>query len=209
MVLGLESTRLNLFGEFAYRFEFRMLQGCPGLGRLWLSISTIDGDDGTHQRIISSADLFAPRIDNNNDDDNEYLPLQEQHQQQERIVARSFFSLCLSGRWIMDDAFLQEFLPGMLPNLSHLSEIQFDKNSFTAAGLFKVVNESMPAMVPRGVRNYDPSPEEAAALGPDLVADEDDDGYLQNPGIDPVEGTVHVQYCLVDYIRVFKLDRST
>ncbi|KAF9121048.1 hypothetical protein BGX30_002819 [Mortierella sp. GBA39] len=79
----------------------------------------------------------------------------------------------------------------------------------SSAGLFKVVKESMPAMALLGVRNYDPSPEEAAALELDLVDDKNDYGYLQNPGTDPVKRTVHVQCCLADYTRDFKLDRST
>lgn len=49
----------------------------------------------------------------------------------------------------------------------------------------------MPAMVILSVRDYNPSPEEAAALGLDLVADEDDDGYLENPDHD--EGMVLVR----------------
>ncbi|KAK3826646.1 MAG: hypothetical protein JOS17DRAFT_832809, partial [Linnemannia elongata] len=199
-------NRLHLFGEFAYRFEFRMLQGCPGLGNLWLDISTVGDDYGTHQRLLSSAELFASRIDLNNDGDEEYLPLREQHQQQERIVARSVYYLCLLGRWIMDDAFLQEFLPGMFPNLS---ELQVDKNSsFTAAGLFKVVKESMPAMDVLTVGEYDPSPEEADALGLDRVPDKDDDGNLRTYGIFHVEGKVHVRCRFEDFVRDFKLDRS-
>lgn len=183
-----------------------MLQRCPGLVSLFLDISTVDDDGGTHQRVLSSADLFVRRIDNNNDLGDEYLPLQEQHQ--ERIVARSVHGLFLSGRWIMDDAFLQEFLLGMLPNLSHLTEIQFVKNSFTAAGLFKVVKESMPAMALLVLREYDPSPEEAASLGLDRVADEDEDGYGRNPDIDYVDGWARVQCRLVDNARDFKLNRS-
>ncbi|KAF9156093.1 hypothetical protein BG015_007270 [Linnemannia schmuckeri] len=201
-------SKLDLYGEFAYRFEFRMLQGCPALVHLWLDISTIEDDD-THQRILSSADLFLPpRLDNHIFDSDSSLSAPPPLRKRERIVARSVKYLCLPGQWIMDDVFLQAFLPGMFPNLSDLSGMQYDKNNFTIAGLFRVVKESMPAMTSINVQDYDPSPEEAAVLGLNLVDGEVDDWDCRNPGIDHFEGTVHVQCCFEHYEKAFKLNRS-
>ncbi|KAG0073699.1 hypothetical protein BGZ90_011376 [Linnemannia elongata] len=49
-------THLSLTSEFAYRFEFKMLRGCPALEKLYLHIFTFD--DTPHYRIISENDLF-------------------------------------------------------------------------------------------------------------------------------------------------------
>jgi hypothetical protein len=105
-------THLALDAEFAYRFKFRMLQKCPSLELLALDISTVNED--THRRTLSIADLFVSKFNNSDDDLSSSQP---PHEQEERIVARSVRSVYLRGQWIMDDAFLQQFLPGMFPSL--------------------------------------------------------------------------------------------
>jgi hypothetical protein len=49
-------VELNLNSEFAYRFEFRMLQGCKSIETLRLHMRTADGNP---TRMISNADLIT------------------------------------------------------------------------------------------------------------------------------------------------------
>ncbi|KAG0297194.1 hypothetical protein BGZ96_007403 [Linnemannia gamsii] len=136
----LKSHFLN--SEFAYRFRFQMLRGCPALEDLDLNISTTDGQ---HPREITISDLYAPvTSDNDNDNDNDTSPTQQQHQKyqpQERIRAPRLHSLRLYGRWIFKDAFLPEFLTETFPNLSLLAERnwQMGDDGITYAGLVRCV----------------------------------------------------------------------
>lgn len=104
---------LHLTSEFAYRFEFRMLMGCPGLKYLILNMLT---EEKQHPRVITRADLFPPSSSSpsNTDSDNGH--------QFRRIVAERVSNLRMSGLWIMDDTVLDEFLTFMFPRLRFFSE---------------------------------------------------------------------------------------
>ncbi|KAF9902311.1 hypothetical protein EC991_005051 [Linnemannia zychae] len=99
-------TELTLSSEFAYRFEFRMLQGCPSLEIMRLHMRTIEGH---HIRLISEADLFIP----GSGDDDEV--------REERIVAPNLRKLYMNGRWMIGSpSVLQQLLGGMFPKLERL-----------------------------------------------------------------------------------------
>ncbi|KAG0249691.1 hypothetical protein BGZ95_007444, partial [Linnemannia exigua] len=74
---------LELMSEFAYRFEFRMLQGCPALGRLKLYMITSEGH--LHRRLISESDLFMPGFKESRD----------------RIVAPMLTYVSMEGHWVI------------------------------------------------------------------------------------------------------------
>lgn len=143
----LKSLYLN--SEFAFRFQFKMLRGCPALDELDLDISTATNQ---HPRHLTIADLYAsPAIsDSHNDNDNDTtFPVQQQHYhqlQEERIVAPSVKSLRLAGRWILNNAFLPEFLTETFPNLHRFTEVAWDTGFgtgydtiTTAAGLVRCI----------------------------------------------------------------------
>ncbi|KAF9136050.1 hypothetical protein BGW39_008013 [Mortierella sp. 14UC] len=69
-------SELRLRGEFAYRFQFRMLEGTPNLESLYLSIKT---SMEQHKRTISLSDLLKSRS----------TPQQQQRQQQKLSASDS------------------------------------------------------------------------------------------------------------------------
>jgi len=122
--------------EFAYRFQFRMLQKCPRLEVLHLDMISMDGPDA-HARVLSRADLFVSTssstssgLDSGNIQDNE------------RIVAPCMDTLEFRGQWVIDESLLPEFLAGMFPRLEHFSEKTF--GGISLLGLLKVMREFAP-----------------------------------------------------------------
>ncbi|KAG0316357.1 hypothetical protein BGZ97_007009 [Linnemannia gamsii] len=164
---------LFLSSEFAYRFQFQMLRGCPALEVLSLNIST---STGQHPREVTISDLYAPVTSyNDNDSDSDAFSTQQQQQQeyrrQERIRAPRLRSLRLFGRWVLRDAFLPEFLTETFPNLKTLRERGWDvgDDGITCQGLVRCIRaaassqkltlEHLDLSLPK------PTLEELAALG--------------------------------------------
>ncbi|KAF8937733.1 hypothetical protein BGZ47_008877 [Haplosporangium gracile] len=102
---------LILGGEFAYRFQFRMLQGCPNLGKLRLDIKS---DDVTHTRILSSTELYST---NTSASEPSTAPLSSSSTARERIVARRVTSLVLLGDWVACDMTLAQFMKSIFPQV--------------------------------------------------------------------------------------------
>ncbi|KAG0275561.1 hypothetical protein BGZ96_003743 [Linnemannia gamsii] len=96
---------LVLTSEFAYRFEFKMLQGCPALEYLRLHMRTT-ATDGDHTRVISERDLYVDgKVSSSS-----------------RIVAPSLRKLYMNGRWFIESTpVLSQFLGQMFPNLERLT----------------------------------------------------------------------------------------
>ncbi|KAG9069535.1 hypothetical protein KI688_010438 [Linnemannia hyalina] len=122
--------------EFAYRFQFRMLQKCPRLEVLHLDMTSMDGPDA-HTRVLSRADLFgsiSSSVSSGSHSGN--------IQNDERIVARWIYTLELKGQWVIDDSLLPEFLAGMFPRLQHFNEKTF--GGISLLGLLNVMREFAP-----------------------------------------------------------------
>ncbi|KAF9142771.1 hypothetical protein BGX30_002228 [Mortierella sp. GBA39] len=104
---------LSLGSEFAYRFEFKMLRGCPALERLYLHILT--SDSTPHYRIISEDDLFfIPGRASGADGSSA--------EERGRIVVPKLHSLHMEGRWsCTDSSVLHQFLVEMFPSLDRLT----------------------------------------------------------------------------------------
>jgi len=118
-------VRLHLFclrSEFAYRFEFGMLQGCPSIAYLELDMLT---GGSRHPRALTRADLFA--TSSNTDITTGEDPSTEPPTQQRRIVAPNMTRLRMTGQRVMDDALLTELLTGMFPNLRYFMEKGWSK----------------------------------------------------------------------------------
>ncbi|KAK3824152.1 MAG: hypothetical protein JOS17DRAFT_269897 [Linnemannia elongata] len=93
-----ELTRLVLTAEFAYRFEFRMLQVCPSLKRLELDIKSYNA---VHRRTITEADFYSSEM--------------------ERVVAPSVCHIDMFGQWCFENrTVLEQFLAETFPNLEFL-----------------------------------------------------------------------------------------
>lgn len=92
---------IKLSSEFAFLFQFRMLQGCPAVQTLELEIRT---PTSTHTRTITSTDMFTPSLD--------------------LIVAPSLTKLRMHGPWTFSNSSMaHSFLKRMFPNLESLSAI--------------------------------------------------------------------------------------
>ncbi|KAG0374154.1 hypothetical protein BGX24_010750 [Mortierella sp. AD032] len=118
-------TSLELSGEYAYRFQFRMLQGCPALRTMELNmltrlglevrLLTIDGDlfvENSSSSLPPPLDTFSPRPSKATP-----RPLRR-----ERIMAPKLEILAMRGAWSIDDAVMAKFLgKEMFPRLKKLS----------------------------------------------------------------------------------------
>ncbi|OAQ32614.1 hypothetical protein K457DRAFT_16179 [Linnemannia elongata AG-77] len=92
---------IKLSSEFAFLFQFRMLQGCPVLQTLELEIRT---SRSAHTRTITNMDMFTPSLD--------------------LINVPSLTKLRMHGPWIFSyPSMAHKFLTGMFPNLESLSAI--------------------------------------------------------------------------------------
>ncbi|KAK3824061.1 MAG: hypothetical protein J3R72DRAFT_458525 [Linnemannia gamsii] len=95
-------VELNLNSEFAYRFEFKMVQGCHSLKTLRLHMRTADG---TPTRMISKADLFT----------------RGRTGKDVEVVCRSVRKLYMNGHWVFEDQdVMTQFLAYMFPELYQL-----------------------------------------------------------------------------------------
>ncbi|KAG0281768.1 hypothetical protein BGZ96_001023 [Linnemannia gamsii] len=116
---------IHLTGEFAYRFQFRMLQGCPALLNLELMMRR---PVGQHIRVLSRSDLFATgRTDTST----------LSQGQQPRIVVPNLRKLCMIGHWVIDDDLFPEFVSGLFPRLNILKALQW--SGVTLQGVIKTL----------------------------------------------------------------------
>lgn len=111
-------THLLLASEFAYRFKFRMLLGCPALEKLHLHMKTLANykwvNRAPHSRVITKSDLYF--VPDAADD------ASSTQKNEERIVVPTLRSLVMEGRWSFEDhGIMHQFLVDMFPNLERLS----------------------------------------------------------------------------------------
>ncbi|KAH7038617.1 hypothetical protein BKA57DRAFT_473713 [Linnemannia elongata] len=113
---------LALKSEFAYRFEFKMLQGCPALEYLRLHMRTTDQHPS---RVISEKDLY----------------LHGSVTSHNRIVAPKLRKLYMNGCWFIENpsVLLPQFLGRMFPKLERL--VARGWQNVSVGSLVKVVRE--------------------------------------------------------------------
>ncbi|KAG0269032.1 hypothetical protein BGZ95_002221 [Linnemannia exigua] len=128
---------LELTSEFAQRFQFRMLQGCPSLRSLHLDNTTYEDD---LRRVLTTDDLFvAPGFSDLGNQDNTSSGADEgvKPSSLERIVAWKVSQLILTGDWSIDDSVLGPFLWGMFPCLQEFTESGV--GGYTLSGMMDVI----------------------------------------------------------------------
>ncbi|KAG0289002.1 hypothetical protein BGZ96_007334 [Linnemannia gamsii] len=97
---------LELSSEFAFLFQFRMLQGCPALQSLELEIRT---PTSSHRRTITSIDMFTP------------------NPSCDPIIVPYLIKLRMHGPWrFTDPSMVSSFLTGMFPSLESFSALGLD-----------------------------------------------------------------------------------
>ncbi|KAF9100088.1 hypothetical protein BGX23_006052 [Mortierella sp. AD031] len=106
-------TKLELNSDFAFRFQFKMLRGCPALKYLDLNMKTVEG----RTRRIERSDLGIPSSDL---DSKEPEAPAVAPGTLEPIVAPALWKLRMLGCWWMENDLLADFLLGMFPNLFEL-----------------------------------------------------------------------------------------
>ncbi|KAG0042618.1 hypothetical protein BGZ83_000249 [Gryganskiella cystojenkinii] len=125
---------LYLGQEFAFLFRFQMLACCPALRELFLRF---DGDDSSHERILSLEDFIclpsfpggassasspsASSLSSSLSTSSSSLSANTVGSSV-FVVASSLKKLILRGRWSLDDDLRKVIFPTVFPNLDHLSE---------------------------------------------------------------------------------------
>ncbi|KAG0072264.1 hypothetical protein BGZ89_007323 [Linnemannia elongata] len=164
-------TSLTLTGEFAYRFQFRMLQGCPSLEFLSLNMRLTDRSE-EFTRVLSKADLFMPMVTDNTGREGSFSQEQQQHQQQggEAIVAPALEVVRLMGPWVIGDELLVQFFIHMLPSLADLEEEGV--TGYTLERMCEVLRTMPNKIEEMHLSLPEPSEEDAQEMG--LVGEKDD-----------------------------------
>ncbi|KAF9155827.1 hypothetical protein BG015_008404 [Linnemannia schmuckeri] len=113
-------TDLDLTGEFAYRFQFRMLRGTPGLVHFLVDIRSASSE---HKRTVSIKDLVKSTQDGKTtetlqDDDNDD---DTRNSQLEYIHLPDLRKFSLIGPWTFDKQVLAILCSKVAPNMSHLT----------------------------------------------------------------------------------------
>ncbi|KAG0320295.1 hypothetical protein BGZ97_000300 [Linnemannia gamsii] len=115
-------TELTLMGEFALRFEFRMLHGCPALEALTLDIRSTGRE--VHTRALSETDLVVPShgtptpSDLSSSTSPSPVPLSTPESPSEQIVLSKLKTLNLYGKWkIVSKMGLTRFVYSLAPKL--------------------------------------------------------------------------------------------
>lgn len=142
-------SHLALTGEFAYQFQFRMLNGCPALEKLDLNNKSFDG---RLDRVLSYADLLLPGSIDSKDGSPAGAPRQA-------VVAPALQNLRLMGSWKINDSLMPQFLTVMTPNLDTLDA--FGLKGFTLKALADVVKTHPNTIKKVYFRRPDPSPKES------------------------------------------------
>ncbi|KAF9144429.1 hypothetical protein BG015_000117 [Linnemannia schmuckeri] len=164
-------TSLTLTAEFAYRFQFRMLQGCPSLEFLNLNMRLTDRSD-QFTRVLSRDDLFMPMVtDNTGREEESSSEQQQQQQEEEAIVAPSLEVVRLMGPWVIADELVPQFFIHMLPSLGDLEEEGV--TGYTLERMCEVLRTMPNKIEEMHLSLPEPSEESAKEMG--LIAEKDEE----------------------------------
>ncbi|KAF9138501.1 hypothetical protein BG015_002353 [Linnemannia schmuckeri] len=148
----------EFMGEFAYRFGFRMLRGCPSLETLMLKITT---ERDTHTRILTQDDFFVTgsiTADANSTSRQQQLPPRPK-----RIIAPALKTLQMTGPWVLDDTLVPLFFHGMFPKLKDVTMPEC--SGFSHRALVECLKGKAKHVVTMNLGLPEPSMDEQKALG--------------------------------------------
>ncbi|KAF9541135.1 hypothetical protein EC957_003377 [Mortierella hygrophila] len=147
-------------GEFAYRFEFRMLRGCPSLVRLALMIATVQD---THSRVLTRDDFFVTDPITTNIKSTSRQQQQQPTPKPKRIIAPALKELFMTGPWVLDDTLVPLLFDGMFPELRVVTMPEC--SGFSHRALVKSLKGNPQRMETMELGLPEPSLEEQKELG--------------------------------------------
>ncbi|KAF9272911.1 hypothetical protein BGZ88_004258 [Linnemannia elongata] len=156
--------KLEFTGEFAFRFQFRMLCGCPALEELVLKMETEQED--SHVRVLTHDDFSIPDDDTVFDEFDAMDPTTTSAQEPTRriIVAHSVTTITMSGAWVLSEALFPTLLYDSFPNLGKISLLGF--KGFTLPALITYLRTTQRKQFIRVVVSIpEPTQEEKKELG--------------------------------------------
>ncbi|KAH7038638.1 hypothetical protein BKA57DRAFT_441960 [Linnemannia elongata] len=156
--------KLEFTGEFAFRFQFRMLCGCPVLEELVLEMETEQED--SHVRVLTHDDFSIPDDDTVLDEfdvmDPTSVPAQEPMKR--FITAHSVTAITMSGAWVLSEALFPTLLYDSFPNLGKISLLGC--NGFTLPELITYLRTTQRKQFIRVVVSFpEPTQDEKKELG--------------------------------------------
>ncbi|OAQ32646.1 hypothetical protein K457DRAFT_16208 [Linnemannia elongata AG-77] len=155
-------TELHLTGEFAYRFQFRMLRGCPALRELGLNMRNAPYT-GKHTRILTIRDFSAEDNTTVTSTNTTSINADLQNQTPAHIVLQSLKQLLLAGTWIVDDSIIPLLLHEMCPTIRKIA-LQ-DCIGFSSTSIANTLRTSSNPFLELSLSSPPPSAEEQVQLG--------------------------------------------
>ncbi|KAG0075097.1 hypothetical protein BGZ90_010202 [Linnemannia elongata] len=155
-------TELHLTGEFAYRFQFRMLRGCPALRELGLNMRNAPYT-GKHTRILTIRDFSAEDNTTVTSTNTTSINADLQNQTPAHIVLQSLKQLLLAGTWIIDDSIIPLLLHEMCPAIRIIA-LQ-DCIGFSSTSIANTLRTSSNPFLELSLSSPPPSAEEQVQLG--------------------------------------------
>ncbi|KAG9069591.1 hypothetical protein KI688_010495 [Linnemannia hyalina] len=155
--------KLEFTGEFAFRFQFRMLHGCPALKELTLKMGTEQED--SHVRALTHADFYIPNDETGLDELDPMDPTTAPAQEPTRIIiAHSVEILTMWGAWILSDSLIPTLLYDSFPKLREVS--LSGCNGFTLPALITCLLTTLAERISRVLVSIpEPTQEERKELG--------------------------------------------
>lgn len=150
----------EFMGEFAYRFEFRMLRGCPSLQILMLKISTAQD---THTRVLTQDDFFVTDPITTNINSSSRQQQQQPTPRSKPIIAPSLKTLRITGPWVLDDTLVPLLFHGMCPKLRGVT--MSECSGFSHRALVKALKGKAQHVMTMDLGLPEPSLEEQKELG--------------------------------------------
>ncbi|KAG0064541.1 hypothetical protein BGZ89_009042 [Linnemannia elongata] len=155
-------TELHLTGEFAYRFQFRMLRGCPALRELGLNMRNAPFT-GKHTRILTIRDFSAEDNTTVTSTNTTSINADLKNQTPAHIVLQSLKQLLLAGTWIIDDSIIPLLLHEMCPTIRKIA-LQ-DCIGFSSTSIVNTLRKSSNPFLELSLSSPPPSAEEQVQLG--------------------------------------------
>ncbi|KAF9330922.1 hypothetical protein BGZ91_012319, partial [Linnemannia elongata] len=156
--------KLEFTGEFAFRFQFRMLCGCPSLKELVLKMKT--RQESSHVRVLTHADFSIPDdetvLENLDTVDRTTAPAQDSMRR--IIIAHSVTTLTMSGGWVLSDSLIATLLHESFPQLREISLLGC--SGFTLPALIACLRRTKARRISRVVVSIsEPKQKEREELG--------------------------------------------